>query len=575
MKKRWLLHEKNDAEKKAGLAHALNLSSDLAELLIQRGVDSFQKAEQFFRPKLENQHPAQLFKNMDLAVERLRQAIEEQQNVLLYGDYDVDGTCSVALMLRVLKNYLPSIDYYIPDRYAEGYGLSVQGIEYARKNKSDLIITLDCGIKACDRIAEAKNSGIDVIVCDHHVAGNEIPDAIILDPKQKDCNYPYQGLSGCGVAFKLLHAFFEEQDLPLHELYEHLDLLAISIAGDLVPMTDENRIYCALGLQLINTGRKSYVRELLKGGKTNYPLNSEDLVFRISPRINAAGRMDHATKAVKLMTSEDESIVSELARELEQFNEERRALDQQTFEEAMQQISEDDHFHHRYSTIVYQKDWQKGVIGIVASRLIEQHYRPTIVLCKSNGKLTGSARGIYGLHLYELLEACSSSLEQFGGHEFAAGLSLEEDQLEHFKTLFDQEVQRQLKAEDSEPIERADLELNFDQIFQPGENVYHIPKFKRILRQLEPHGPENLRPAFIARKVFAEDVKLLKDQHLKMKLRQPESGIEMQAIGFFMPEKLDLALGKEALDVLYSLSINSWNGQESLQIQIRDLRPSE
>ena len=574
MKKRWFIKERADEDKVLQLSKALKVDPILARILVQRGIDDFSKAEQFFRPKLTELHDPFLMKNMDEAMNRIKTAIDNKERVLLYGDYDVDGTTAVSLMWNVLKVEIEELDYYIPDRYKEGYGISKLGIDYASDNDITLIIALDCGIKAHEQARQAKASGIDLIICDHHEPGPNLPDALILNPKQTDCPYPFKELSGCGVGFKLLQAYFKQEQKDDTILLRQLDLLAISISADLVPMTGENRVLCNFGLQLINKKTRPCFKQLLQRAKKTVPLTITDVVFTIAPRINAAGRMDQGQKAVKLMTEEDPIAIETLVEEIENDNLERRALDQETTEEALIQISDDPNFALKLSTVVYQENWHKGVVGIVASRLIEKHYRPTIVLTKSNGKLTGSARSIQGLNLYETLEACQEYLEQFGGHEFAAGLTLDESKLKLFSDAFELEVQKRLNKTDLVPQQIVDHELLFNDIFKSGENIYDLPKFKRIMNQLEPHGPKNMKPVFVSKNVFVESVFLLKEAHLKLRLSQANSSLEIAAIGFNMADKVDLALSKDPIDILYTLEANDWNNQVSLQLQLKDIRSS-
>ncbi|MCE3296827.1 MAG: single-stranded-DNA-specific exonuclease RecJ [Crocinitomicaceae bacterium] len=572
MEKRWLVKEKPTDEKLGQLAGKLNIEPVLATLLVQRGIESFDEARHFFRPQLEMLHDPFLMKNMDRALDRLEHAIQQQEKVLLFGDYDVDGTTAVALLYNLLKPYLPELDFYIPDRYAEGYGISFKGIDHAKANGQRLVIALDCGIKAHEKVDYAKAAGIDFIICDHHEPGDTIPDAIVLDQKQSDCLYPYKELSGCGVGFKLMQAFFEKRGLDKTPLYQNLDLLTLSIAADIVPVTGENRILSYFGLELINKRPRKGVLALLKQAKKELPLTLTNVVFVLAPRINAAGRIHEGKKAVQLLISEDQKELNSLAASIEQDNFERRALDEQITNEALQQIEGDSAFAGRKTTVVFNENWHKGVIGIVASRLIENHYKPTIVLTESNGKITGSARSITGLNIHDALEKCRIHLEQFGGHAYAAGMTLEKHQLEAFCARFEEVVQSSLPDSELVPEQQVDYHLSFSEIYTTGENVYEIPKFKRILNQLEPHGPGNMKPVFVSRNVFAEDVRVLKDVHLKLVLSQPDTGLEMQGIAFNMAHKLDLLTSKNPVDILYTLETNAWNNKESLQLNIKDIR---
>lgn len=572
MEKRWLIKNTPDEQFVHKLASDLKIDPILASLLLQRGIDDFDKAEQFFRPKLEQLHDPLLMKNMDAAVQRLEKAIQNQERVLLFGDYDVDGTTAVALLWNVLSPHLNEIDYYIPDRYKEGYGISTAGIDFANDNDFTLIIALDCGIKANDKIDYANSLGIDFIICDHHEPGNEIPDAIVLDPKQAGCTYPYKELSGCGVGYKLMEALHKSQQWDTHLLLRQLDLLAVSIAADIVPVTGENRIFCTYGLQLINQQPRPCFQEMLIAAKKELPLTLTNVVFILAPRINAAGRIDEGKKAVKFMISDDRSTLREIAQSIEKDNLERRKLDEEITNQALEMLANDPDHPERKTTLVYQEDWHKGVIGIVASRLIEKHYRPTIVLTQNDGKLTGSARSISAVNIHDVLEACEDHLEQFGGHAFAAGMTLLPEKLDSFRKQFEYEVHRRITQVELVPQQVVDAELNFNVLFQPGENIYEIPKFNRIVQQLEPHGPGNMKPVFVTRNVYVENVVLLKEAHLKMTVSQPNTAIEVQAIGFNMADKLDLTLSDEPLDILYTLEVNVWNNKKTLQLNIKDIR---
>lgn len=572
MEKRWLVKDTPNPEKITQLSQELNINKVLATLLVQRGIESFDTARQFFRPTLAQLHDPYLMKNMEEAVARIEEAVSRQEKVLLFGDYDVDGTTAVALMYKVLEPYLPGLDFYIPDRYEEGYGVSFRGVDYARENGQSLIIALDCGIKAQDKVDYAKAAGIDFIICDHHEPGETLPDAIILDPKQKDCSYPYKELSGCGVGFKLLQAFFEKRQLDKAPLYNNLDLLALSIAADIVPITGENRVLSYFGLELINKKPRKGVASLLREARKELPLTLTNVVFVLAPRINAAGRIHEGKKAVQLLISEDEAELSVLARSIEEDNRERRNLDELITGEALAQIAADTLYAGRKTTVVYHESWHKGVIGIVASRLIENHYRPTIVLTESNGKLTGSARSIRGLNIHDALEKCQEHLEQFGGHAYAAGMTLEKHCLGDFTARFEEVVQSVLPNSELVPEQQIDYDLHFSELFSPGENVYEVPKFKRVLNQLEPHGPGNMKPVFISRNVFAEDVRVLKEFHLKLILTQVNTGLELQGIAFNLVHKIDLLVGGQPVDILYTLETNTWNNKETLQLNIKDIR---
>jgi single-stranded-DNA-specific exonuclease len=574
MTKRWFIKESPSIEQVKQLSEQLSINNALSTLLIQRKILNYEAAQDFFRPNLKNLHDPFLMKNMEEAVNRIELANKKNERILLFGDYDVDGTTAVALMWEVLSQLHSNIDYYIPDRYKEGYGISFAGIDYAEATFCSLIIALDCGIKAHDKVNYANEKGIDFIICDHHEPGETVPDAIILDPKQKDCTYPYKELSGCGVGFKLLQAYFEKNELDFGVLYKNLDLLAISIGADLVPITGENRILAYFGLEMINKKPRLGFDELLKQAKKTLPLSMTNVVFIIAPRINAAGRIHEGKKAVQLMISQNEDELGLLAKSIEEDNIERRALDKKISDEALEMLESDSNFENQISTVVFNDNWHKGVIGIVASRLIEKHYKPTIVLTKIEDKYTGSARSIKGLDIHDALDECTLYIEQFGGHSFAAGMTIHKDNIHLFKSKFEEVVREKLKKEDTVPIQEVDYELNFIELFEANENRNLVPKFKRIIDQLEPHGPGNMKPVFISKNVYVEDVRLLKDLHLKLILTQPGTGITMAAIGFNLGDKIDLVLSKDPIDILYTLETNEWNNQISLQLNIKDIRLS-
>jgi single-stranded-DNA-specific exonuclease len=574
MEKKWLVKTQQNKGKINELKDALKVDRIVAELLFQRGIETFEAAEAFFRPKLEDLHNPFLMKNMDLAVNRLEKAIQNQEKILLFGDYDVDGTTAVALLYGFLKNYCPSIDFYIPDRYTEGYGVSFQGIDYAEKNQQTLIIALDCGIKAIDKVQYATEKGIDFIICDHHEPGNIIPDCIVLDQKQKDCAYPYKELSGCGVGFKLLQGFLQQRNEPLEKLYPFLDLLAISIGADIVAITGENRILCTHGLKILNESPRVAFKELLEISGKKFPLTLTDVVFIIAPRINAAGRIRSGKMAVELMISEDHEEMRRLAKEINADNIERRSLDQQITEEAFLQIEEDIDFEKTFSTVVFNPNWHKGVVGIVASRLIEKYYRPTIVLTESNGLIGGSARSVANFDLYKVLTECEDLLEQFGGHQHAAGMTLKKENLIAFKNRFDEVVKRNLTVESKVPIQEIDVEIELNEI-HGEEEYYKIPRLKRIIESFEPHGPGNMKPVFYSRNLFATDSRILKEAHLKLKVIQPNSKLNYEAIGFNLAHKEMETVSGIPFEMAYTLETNDFNGKKSIQFNIKDIRGME
>lgn len=574
MEKKWLVKTPQNKEKTKELQDALKVNQIVAELLLQRGIDTFEGAEAFFRPKLEDLHNPFLMKNMDLAVNRLENAIKNEEKILLFGDYDVDGTTAVALMYGFLKSYCPTIDFYIPDRYAEGYGISFQGIDYAKDNGQTLIIALDCGIKGIDKVNYAKEKGIDFIICDHHEPGNEIPDCIVLDQKQKDCSYPYKELSGCGVGFKLLQGFLNHRNEPMEKLYPFLDLLAISIGADIVAITGENRILCTHGLRILNEAPRVAFKELLEVSGKKFPLTLTDVVFIIAPRINAAGRIRSGRMAVELMISEDQEEMNRLSKEINADNLERRSLDQQITAEAIQQIKENPTFEETASTVVFDASWHKGVVGIVASRLIEKYYRPTIVLTESNGLVGGSARSIANFDLYKALTECEDLLEQFGGHQHAAGMTLKRENLEVFTKRFDEVVKRNLRSDNKIPIQEIDVQIDLNDI-HGEEEYYKIPRLKRIIESFEPHGPGNMKPVFYSTNLFASDSRLLKEAHLKLKVIQPKSKLSYDAIGFNLAHKELETVSGIPFEMAYTLETNDFNGKKSVQLNIKDIRGLE
>ncbi len=561
---RWTLKPKPTQEAIDQLSSELNVNHLVAHLLLQRGVHNYEEAKLFFRPELDHLHDPFAMKDMQKAVERIERAMENQENILVYGDYDVDGTTSVSLMASFLQESYPNVATYIPDRYEEGYGVSFQGIDYAADNDISLIIALDCGIKAIDKVAYASEKGIDFIICDHHRPGKVVPDAVaILDPKQGDCEYPYKELCGCGVGFKLIQALASRQGKTMEDLVPYLDLVATAIAADIVPITGENRILAHFGLQVINASPRIGIRALIDPIKKK-TLTITDVVFIIAPRINAAGRMKHGQHAVALLTETDFGKAQEYAQDIESFNAERRNLDQETTEAALLQIQENAE-EKRFTSVVYNENWHKGVIGIVASRLTETYYRPTLVFTKSGDKLSASARSVKGFDIYNALEGCSDCIEQFGGHMYAAGLTLLEEQYETFKQQFEKVVSETIDPHLLQPEISIDAQLDLNQI---------TPKLMRILKQFAPFGPGNMTPVFMAEGVqdtgyargVGED-----EKHLKASLSQKGSK-PIGAIGFHLGNKLNLIKDKNPFDAVFSLDENEWNGTVSLQLKLRDIR---
>ena len=561
---RWNYKPKPTPEEISTLVESLSISPLIAELLVSRGITTFEDARLFFRPSLTDLHDPYLMKDMDKATARIEKAILSGENIMVFGDYDVDGTTAVSLVASYLKTIYPNVTTYIPDRYAEGYGISFMGIDYADDNEISLIIALDCGIKSVDHVAYAKEKNIDFIICDHHRPGDLIPDAVaVLDPKRVDCDYPYDELCGCGIGFKLIQALGLSRGQSTEDLVEYLDLVATAIAADIVPMTGENRILAKFGLEVINSNPRPGIKALIHQVKKE-ELTITDVVFIIAPRVNAAGRIKHGNYAVQLLSEFDFEQAIEFAREIEMYNSERKELDKQITVEALNQIISNQETD-RFSTVVYQEDWHKGVIGIVASRLIENYYRPTLVFTKSGNKLAASARSVLGFDVYNALEACAEHLEQFGGHMYAAGMTLQEENYEKFKIAFENQVKNTISEEQREPQILIDMELDLAAIDE---------KMIRILKQFEPFGPENMTPVFVSNSVF--DTGYGKpmggnDEHLKLFLKQNNSE-GFAAIGFGLGTKFDLVKNRKPIDIVYSLSENEWNGKTSLQLNLKDLQ---
>jgi single-stranded-DNA-specific exonuclease len=572
MQKKWLIKSPIEISKVEELRSALKVDKVVSELLLQREIRTFEQAQAFFRPSITELHDPFLMKDMNKAVDRINLAISKNEKILLFGDYDVDGTTAVALLYSYIIQKYEHIDYYIPDRYQEGYGVSFLGIDYAAENNFTLIISLDCGIKSIDKVQYANEKGIDFIVCDHHNPGDVLPNGIILDPKRKDCLYPYKELSGCGVGFKLLQALTLKNNWNEEELFSYLDLVAVSIGADIVPITGENRVLCYHGMLRLNGSPRIAFNELVLIAKRKFPITLTDVVFIIAPRINAAGRLRSGRHSVELMISEDYDTVAKIAKEINDDNVERRVLDQQITFEALEQIENDVLYKSKKTTVVFQNDWHKGVVGIVASRLIERHFRPTIVLTESNGMVTGSARTVNNFDIHEALIKCEDLLEQFGGHKHAAGMSLTLENLEKFQNRFEQVVSQSIASEDLAPEENVDLEITFDEIFTKEENRLKIPRLKRILNQLEPHGPGNMKPVFMSTNVFSTDVRLLKEEHLKLLMTQPNSDVVLEGIAFKMADKMEIVASGMPFDIIYTLETNVWKDRETLQLNIKDIR---
>ncbi|MBE7653691.1 single-stranded-DNA-specific exonuclease RecJ [Tenacibaculum finnmarkense] len=560
---RWTLKQTPDLLKVTQLAKELSVEKTLAKILVQRNIDTFDKAKQFFRPSLDDLHDPFLMKDMDLAVQRIEKAIANNENILVFGDYDVDGTTAVSLLSSYLKTIHPNIFTYIPDRYAEGYGVSYMGIDFADDNDFSLIIALDCGIKAIDKVAYAADKNIDFIICDHHKPGKEIPKAVaVLNPKQIDCFYPYDELCGCGVGFKLIQALASKTGQTIDDLIPYLDLVATAIAADIVPMTGENRTLTYFGLQVINTKPRNGIKAIIEQ-LDKKELTITDVVFIIAPRINAAGRMKHGIHAVNLLTEMDFDTAVEFASSIEKFNADRKGIDKKITQEALLQIEENNETE-RFTSVVFDETWHKGVIGIVASRLIETYYRPTLVFTKSGDKLAASARSVKGFDVYNALEQCAEFIEQFGGHKYAAGLTLEPEQYENFKNKFEEVVAKTIDKNLLTPEISIDAELDLSEI---------SPKFFRIIQQMAPFGPLNLKPTFSTTAVrdngFGKQVGADKT-HLKLNIISAADKKTYSAIGFSLGKKLPLI--KNDFDIAYALDENTWNGNTSIQLLLKDIK---
>jgi single-stranded-DNA-specific exonuclease len=565
MQKRWKILTADETTVEA-LHQTLKVHPVLCKVFVQRGVETFEDAKDFFRPQLAALHSPWLMKDMEKAVARIITAINTNEKILVFGDYDVDGTTSVASMFRFLKKVHTNLDFYIPHRYREGYGISKAGIDFAKENGSGLIISLDCGIKSADLIGYAKELDIDFVVCDHHLPDEILPPAVaILNPKQKDCNYPYKELCGCGVGFKLMTALAEKLNWPAAFAFEYLDLVATAISADIVPMTGENRILAFHGLIKANKDPNYGIKALAKLSGLTQHLNISNLVFMIAPRVNAAGRMDDARKAVQMFVAESEEEALQYAELLHSDNTDRKEADKTITEEALALISENDEWKKRKSTVLFQPHWHKGVVGIVASRLIEHYYRPTVVLTQSGEYAAGSARSVPGFNLYEAIHACREHLLGYGGHFAAAGMTLETEQVNAFRNKFEQVVSATISPELLIPEIIIDAEISFSDIKQ---------SFYDILCQMEPFGPENLRPVFIAKNVMDSGwSKIVKEQHIRFSLKQ--NNITITGIGFGMADKFDLLRQKQPVDIAFTINENEWNDEKKLQLRVIDLRLSE
>ena len=559
---RWLVQPNPNQETVQSLAKALSVPSAVAQLLVQRGVTTFDAAKQFFRPEWSDLHDPFLMKDMKTAVERLQDAINKNEKIMAFGDYDVDGTSAVALLVHYLSSQKCNVISYIPDRYAEGYGLSQQGIDKAVEEGVGLLFTLDCGIKAVDLIADANQKGLDVIICDHHTPGEQLPAAhAVLDPKRLDCSYPFDGLCGCGVVFKLIQAHASTLGVKVQELQHYLDLVATASAADIVPILDENRVLSYFGMQVYQQSPRPGLIALL-GERKQRAITVTDLVFRVAPRINAAGRMKHGTYAVELLLSETTEEASKRAEAIEAFNEDRKAQDRDITEQALAQIEESGQTNKR-STVVYDPNWHKGVIGIVASRLIETHYKPTVVFTRSGDVLTASARSVRGFDLYASLSQCQEHMIQFGGHKYAAGLTIRTEQYDGFCECFERVVSRQIQSDQQERTLRIDMEIPIEEI---------TPKFYRIINQMAPFGPGNMRPVLLSKGVTERgNAKRVGSDQTHLKCSFVAGAQSIDAIGFGLGDALEI-VQSSACDIAYVVDENDWNGKTSLQLNLKGVK---
>lgn len=574
MEKRWVARPGVNQNEVEHLAEILNINNLLAKLLVQRGIKTFDQAKKFFRPSLQSLYDPFRMKDMNRAIERIEKAIQCNQKILIYGDYDVDGTTSVAMVYSFLKKFYSNLDYYIPDRYAEGYGVSYKGINYAANNKVSLIIALDCGIKAVEKIEYANSLNIDFIICDHHTPEKSLPNAAaVLDPKRKDCTYPFKELSGCGVGFKMLQAFSRTNNVEMEELYPFLDLVAVSIASDIVPIIDENRILTFFGLKQLNNKPRTGLKAIIDVSglrDKHHEIVVEDIVFRIGPRINATGRLESGRNAVDLLITTNKMKADNMARKVNLCNDERKNIDRNITQDAIKMISSEPGFQERKSTVLYNSRWHKGVVGIVASRMIEIYYRPTIILTASNGVATGSARSVPGFDIYEALNQCSDLIENFGGHTYAAGLTMEINNIDKFRQQFEHIVEQNISEEQLIPHLEIDAEIRFSDITE---------KFYGILRQFQPFGPQNLAPVFVARNVRdTGDARLVgaNKEHIKLSLVQQDNpGKIFPAIAFQQANHYSSIHRGNPFDICFSVEENNFRGNRTLQLNIKDIKVKE
>jgi len=569
LKKKWLLKPEPNNQTVSQLEQELGIHKGICQLLAQRGLDSFDKAKHFFRPTKHQIHNPMLMKNMDEAVQRIKNAIKGNEKILIYGDYDVDGTTAVAMVYSFFKEYHQNISYYIPDRHNEGYGISFKSIDYAKENNIQLIIALDCGIKAINEVIYAKSKGIDYIICDHHLPGETIPNGIVLNPKQKECPYPFKELSGAGVGFKLLQAFCKQNNINTQKANKHLDLLAISIGADMVPLIEENRVLAQHGIEKLNKEPTIGVKAILNNAKINHSINMRDVGFAIGPRINAAGRVSHASKAVELLTTTSEESAKKVSEEVSLNNIDRRLLDKQTTKEALSILLSDNSHQNKKSTVVYNETWHKGVLGIVCNRIQEYYYRPTIVLTKSGEEYTGSARSVKGFNIYNAIHSSSEILETFGGHKYAAGLTVKPQNLKEFTNRFEQIVEKTILEEHLIPTIEIDIVLPLNEI-KKG--------FFNLLNQFEPFGVGNEQPIFKC--IYVQAVKgtlrVVGNDHLKMEIMEINNPkVRIPAIAFNQIQNFDYISKGNSFDICYSLEINEWKGNQTLQANVKDIQKSK
>lgn len=572
IEKKWIVKEQGNPAAVRALSAELGIDQVLANLLVQRNITTADRAREFFKPDLSKLHDPFLMKDMDKAVERLGKAISSEEKVLIYGDYDVDGTTAVALMYTFIRNFNPNVEYYIPDRYDEGYGISYKGIDWGHENGYTLIVALDCGIKAVEKIAYARSLGMDMIICDHHLPDEELPPAVaILDPKRPDCNYPFDDLSGCGVGFKLIQAYAMRKSIPFAWVESFLDLVAVSIAADLVSMTGENRILAYYGLEKLNESPRKGLQSIIKlSGLENHKITVDDIVFKIGPRINAAGRMESGRTAVHLLVSRNDEEAQNIGKIIDLHNKERKSVDKQITKAAIDSVMHDRDFRNRKSTVVFDPKWNKGVVAIVASRLVEAFYRPTIVLTESNGLITGSARSIAGFDLYEAIKECSEYLENYGGHMYAAGLTLKKENFKPFEEKFEKVVAEKITEDILTPVVQIDTYLDFKQI---------TPKFFRILKQFQPFGPGNQSPVFITENVYDNGNGRLVGSgngHMKLELIQEDEPYRyISAIAFNRAEHFEHLHAGNPVDICYSIAENYYRGIANIQLRVKDIHKKE